>query len=128
MEGVFVQQATDDGVPDAGAQARDGEGAATDSMKRLDPWSRALLVLVGASCIPAGPGLPGAVVALGQPRCYSPAMPPNQAHLVPGYRVAGRYELLYPFAEGGMAGCGSPTSWDRGGRSGWSRSRPSSPI
>jgi serine/threonine protein kinase len=30
-------------------------------------------------------------------------MPPKQAHLVPGYRVAGRYELLYPFAEGGMA-------------------------
>jgi eukaryotic-like serine/threonine-protein kinase len=30
-------------------------------------------------------------------------MPSKQAHLVPGYRVAGRYELLYPFAEGGMA-------------------------
>ena len=28
---------------------------------------------------------------------------PQQAHLQPGYRLDGRYELLYPFAEGGMA-------------------------
>ena len=28
---------------------------------------------------------------------------PQQAHLEPGYRLDGRYELLYPFAEGGMA-------------------------
>jgi eukaryotic-like serine/threonine-protein kinase len=29
--------------------------------------------------------------------------PPQQSHLVPGYRLDGRYELLYPFAQGGMA-------------------------
>ncbi len=28
---------------------------------------------------------------------------PQQAHLVPGYRLDGRYELLYPYAQGGMA-------------------------
>ncbi len=28
---------------------------------------------------------------------------PQQAHIVPGYRLDGRYELLYPFAQGGMA-------------------------
>ncbi|MFO0757106.1 MAG: serine/threonine-protein kinase [Byssovorax sp.] len=28
---------------------------------------------------------------------------PQQAHLVPGYRLDDRYELLYPFAQGGMA-------------------------
>jgi eukaryotic-like serine/threonine-protein kinase len=28
---------------------------------------------------------------------------PQQAHLQPGYRLDDRYELLYPFAEGGMA-------------------------
>ena len=28
---------------------------------------------------------------------------PSEAHLVPGYRLDGRYELLYPFAQGGMA-------------------------
>ncbi len=33
------------------------------------------------------------------------AVPTNaqQAHLVPGYRLDDRYELLYPFAQGGMA-------------------------
>jgi eukaryotic-like serine/threonine-protein kinase len=31
------------------------------------------------------------------------AAPPQQAHLVPGYRLDGRYELLYPYAQGGMA-------------------------
>jgi serine/threonine protein kinase len=28
---------------------------------------------------------------------------PSQAHLVPGYRLDGRYELLYAYAQGGMA-------------------------
>jgi len=28
---------------------------------------------------------------------------PQQAHHVPGYRLDGRYELLYPYAQGGMA-------------------------
>lgn len=31
------------------------------------------------------------------------AASPQQAHLVPGYRLDGRYELLFPFAQGGMA-------------------------
>src|SRR3984957_9162511 len=28
---------------------------------------------------------------------------PQQAHLVPGFRLDDRYELLYPYAQGGMA-------------------------
>src|SRR3954464_7137402 len=28
---------------------------------------------------------------------------PQEARLIPGYRLDGRYELLYPYAQGGMA-------------------------